>query len=346
MPVYAHLNDPASNKQGNTGSKKIKLDCKRVSYSPLPNVYILKPHIDKISITYKIADADLTDCIVESLLMKIEQEKSLYASAKSFKAGTTVYQAAAILILPHNGSHALVQAKPKNKAPSHHLRLEFNPAALGSEGIAFLKAELEALQTEGLDASDIINNGLVTKVDIAVDILGAAIDALDVRYHGSGGCIWYYGEDGTAETGYYGHSYNQKTKKNNNSPWKLYNKTVQIAKTGASYGPAYGQIPLSRIEYTATSLNKRLAKLATLTNPFFSVSLARAVPPPGAHPGLWQFFIDSCHQRGLDRALKLLPTQDLKNVFLTALNSAHSEFWRPHKIWSSWDEAIQTCGLL
>jgi hypothetical protein len=53
-----------------------------------------------------------------------------------------------------------------------HLRLESNPTALGAPGIAFLKTQLEALVLNGLNFADIIAKGNVTRVDIAVDIVG------------------------------------------------------------------------------------------------------------------------------------------------------------------------------
>jgi hypothetical protein len=124
------------------------------------------------------------------------------------------------LNVPPGDAQVLIQAGPKKKGITHALRLEFNPRRLGKQGITVLKSQLESLVlgplvSDGLNFDDIIAKGTVTRVDIAVDLVGIRVDQLDVRFLGQGKSHWYYSEKGQAETGYYGIKQN---KKKQNSP--------------------------------------------------------------------------------------------------------------------------------
>ena len=67
MPVNVILKGVSSNKQSH---KQGKVNAKEICYYPIAGrVAALVPFIDKISITYKIDDADLTHAVVESLLV-------------------------------------------------------------------------------------------------------------------------------------------------------------------------------------------------------------------------------------------------------------------------------------
>jgi hypothetical protein len=66
----------------------------------------------------------------------------------AFKIGSVAYQASAKFMIPSSSHSVLVQAGPKKKTTTHNLRVEFNPAALGAPGIAYLKEQLESLVPE------------------------------------------------------------------------------------------------------------------------------------------------------------------------------------------------------
>ena len=271
MPVYMILTGVPSNKQEEVGKgkKKVgKIPVKNISYIPVKGqIAVLKPIIDKISITYIIGDPDLTAAVVQNLLQEIEAGG--YWQSGAFKIGSVGYKASAKLNIPSSGHTALVQAGPKKKTTTHTLRLEFNPAALGAPGIAFLKNQLETLVLDGLSFKHIITNGKVTRVDIAVDIVGVHLADLLVSNKGGGKHHWYYSEQGKPETGYLG-----MKKSDKNAKWAAYNKRQQVKDSpGAPAEQAFGGLSRTRIEYHAQP-NKPFPALNTVSNPFNEISLA------------------------------------------------------------------------
>ena len=91
-----------------------------------------------------------------------------------------------------------MQAGPKKPGLKHDLRLEFNPTRLGLAGIAFLKSQLESLLVGALSYAHIMAAGTVTRLDIAVDVVGIRISDLDVRFMGEGKSHWYLSINGAA----------------------------------------------------------------------------------------------------------------------------------------------------
>ena len=343
MPVFMTLTGVPSNKpeEGGKGKQKVgKIPFNKISYIPIKGqVAVLKPILDKISITYIIGDPDLKAVVVQNLLHEIVEGVGHWQSG-AFKVGSVAYQASAKLMIPSSGDSVLVQAGPKKKTTTHALRLEFNPAALGSSGIAFLKSQLESLVPDGLSFADIIANGKVTRVDIAVDIVGLHLAALLLSNKTGGKQHWYLSPEGKPETGYLGIQ-----PKDKNAKWKIYNKRQDIKdKSKFPVEQAFGGLSRTRLEYTYVT-SKPFAKLAALENRFYEISLAYPKPPKGVKPYAWTFFIDSCVRRGQPAALALLPDGKLRKSYQKALDTAHVSFWRPDKIWEAWPDALSGSGL-
>ena len=341
MPVFMTLTGVSSNKQ-EEGTKKVgKIPFNKVSYVPIKGqVAVLKPILDKISITYIIGDPDLKAVVVQNLLHEIEEGVGHWKSA-AFKIGSVAYQASAKLVIPSSSHTMLVQAGPKKKSTTHHLRLEFNPTALGTPGIAILKTQLESLVPDGLSFADIMTNGKVTRVDIAVDIVGIHLADLLLSTNSVGKQHWYLSAEGKPETGYIGMKPTEK-----NAKWTTYNKRQQLK--DSPHPPAtqaYGGLSHTRVEYRATPM-KTFPALGSLKNPFTEISLAYPVAPKGLKPHTWTFFVDSCDRRGQPAALAMLPDGKLRKSYQNALDAAHASFWRPGKIWESWPDALTNSELI
>ena len=351
MPVYLVIEGVSSNKQEEGEEKKKgKIELSEISYCPIKGrVAVLKPIIDKITITHKIADNELTAALVESLLQEADKEQGHFKKAAQFKSGAVSYRASVNLIVPPGDAQVLIQAGPKKKGITHALRLEFNPSRLGKPGIAFLKTQIESLVTgplvsDDLSFDDIIAKGTVTRVDIAVDVVGIRVDKLDVRFLGDGKSHWYYSNKGQPETGYYGIKQNKK-KQNSPAPWITYNKRQETKDKGPEGGKQlYGGLSHTRIEFHAIQ-KKPFVKLGTLANPFGTISLAYPQAPKGIKPYAWAFFLDACQRRGREVALELLPEGALRKRYRQALDKAHAAFWKPDRIWASWHNSIAKTGL-
>jgi hypothetical protein len=350
MPVYRVIEGVSSNKQEGEEKKKGKIESSEISYCPIKGrVAVLKPFIDKITITHKIADEELVKTLVESLLQEADKEQGHFKKAAQFKSGAVSYKASVSLIVPPGDAQVLLQAGPKKKGTAHALRLEFNPRRLGKPGIAFLKSQIECLAlgpvvSDDLSFDDIIAKGTVTRVDIAVDVVGIRVDQLDVRFLGDGKSHWYHSKKGQPETGYYGIKQNKK-KQNSPAPWVTYNKRQELKDKGPEGGKQlYGGLSHTRIEFHAIQ-KKPFAKLGTLANPFGTISLAYPEAPKGIKPYAWAFFLDSCQRRGREASLELLPEGALRKRYRQALDKAHAAFWKPDTIWASWQESLFKSGL-
>jgi hypothetical protein len=194
---------------------------------------------------------------------------------------------------------------------------------------------------DGLSFTDIIANGKVTRVDIAVDIVGAHLADLLTLVKSGGKQHWYLSAKGKPETGYY----LGMKKGDTNAKWVTYNKRQQIKDSSSSAEQAYGGLSHTRIEYHAKP-NKPFLALNTVTNPFNDISVAFPKAPKGVKPYAWTFFIDSCVRRGQSAALAMLPEGKLRNSYQKSLDAAHASFWRPGKIWEAWPVALLNSGVV
>jgi hypothetical protein len=336
MPVSFKLTGWSSNKQPNQhpGTKHTvgSINGTLVSYIPIKGrIAVLKPVLDKISIAYFIDDPDLLGAVYDGLKHDVADGK--FKNAPQFKTGAVKYKASVNLIV--SGEPILIQAGPTKKGIAHNFRLEFNPHKLSGPGIAVLKDELESLIGEGLTYTDIITKGQVTRLDIAVDLVGVRIDDLDIRISDKGKSHWYHSPRGEAETGYFG-------LKKANAPWKAYNKRRQFKETGSGQeAQLYGGLSHTRLEFHAIP-KKAVPALVGIKNPFANISIAVATAPKGVEPHEWQFFLDSCQRRGHDAAIAKLLNDKTKKSYVGALNAAHEAFWKPNLIWNSWGETLAT----
>ena len=278
MPLWLLLKGLSSNKQDieskidieiGKKDKKGKILSKDIAYCPITGqVAVLKPVIDKVSIVYKMggSDPDLMPGLVEGLLLDAE-DKTDFKSAGHIQTGAVTYKASVKLVVPPNGEEVLLQAGPKKAGLAHDLRLEFNPSRLGSAGMAFLKEKLEDVLLGAVSFSHILATGRVTRLDIAVDLVGIRIDALDIQYKGEGKAHWYFSGSGQPETGYLGIKQSDK-----NAPWTAYNKRKQLKEASGGLAQLYGGLSHTRIEFHAKP-NKPLAEMKLLANPFTKISM-------------------------------------------------------------------------
>ena len=151
-----------------------------------------------------------------------------------------------------------------------------------------MKHQLEFGGSQRSSYQHIIAAGIVTRLDIAVDLIGIRIDDLDVRYGGGGKSHWYFSQLGQVETQYFGLN---ATAKDKNAPWSMYNKRQQL-KANASGEPPdqlFGGMSHTRLEHRAKP-NKPFPKLVGLANPFVKISLAYPTPPRGFSSTFGNFF--------------------------------------------------------
>jgi hypothetical protein len=97
----------------------------------------------------------------------------------------------------------------------------------------------------------------VTRVDIAVDIVGLHLAALLLSNKTGGKQHWYLSPEGKPETGYLGIK-----PKDKNAKWKIYNKRQDIKdKSKFPIEQAFGGLSRTRLEYTNHWIVSWLSKL-------------------------------------------------------------------------------------
>ena len=300
--------------------------------------HILKPKIDKLSCLFNIENQH-HQLKVELRLEKLQDSEDFpeYGPAghKVWKLGR--YEVNVKLTEPTTGQSILIQAQPKTKQIKNFMRFEWNPAKLGAEGMTFFRERLLGIFQGDYDYSDIVNDGKVTRVDAAFDILNIPIGQIMIRSTKLEKSNVYYGVNGSMETAYIGFH-----KMNKTGHTAVYDKMQQLMDVGRK--KKFGWTPHTRLEARIRA-NRPIIKLPYIRNPLLKLEVflpGEVEPPEGKHH--WEFFLDSCRCRGFANALSMLP-EDMLPAYEAALEEAKSILWDPEKLWSYWPEALSDTGL-
>jgi len=185
------------------------------------------------------------------------------------------------------------------------------------------------------------NEGKVTRLDIAVDLINIDLEDLLVSTPKPSVSMGYFGLTGKAET-----KYLNVNKKGSNL--YVYDRRARLAKLqqeGVGDGPEYGDTKHTRVE-VRTHADKPITALPGLQNRLKRIDLIdiEAAEPPEEQYH-WQLFQDSCRYRGVAGALALLP-DGVRDQYEAAIKAVSGQLWRPDKLWGHWPEVVEESGLL
>lgn len=307
------------------------------------NYKILIPKIDRLSFTYDI-HAGHHSMVLANMLHWMDCDDGL----KSAPAYKSRYKSVFVFTFSGNGATVRIEVDPKSKATSiPFMRFEFNPAVLGPTGIECFRDQLYGALVDHYPWEAIAHGCRVTRLDIAIDLLGVQVKDLIIAKQGKKSAYKrraYFSASGALET-----LYPVFKKEGLLAPLCVYNKAQELSDAGAS--PIYGGVPHARIEARLNGQNlhgKALTALHEIKNPFLGLEVVDPThpisPPETMHA--WSFFLDSCRARGKDEALKMLPTEALRVAYGEAFVAADRQVWNPEKIWKRWPQALQSSGLL
>jgi len=323
-------------------SNKTELDLTQIAYSPITykghKGKILKPKIDKISVTVEVNCIEDQKGIKENLWDLAKEDDSPHFTNAVFEKGKPKrYKTNVSLADSISGKSILIQAEPFNKE-YRFLRFEFNPTKLGKKGMAFFRDHIPEFLGPHIKYKSIAETGRITRIDIACDLIDVPMALLVFYDSKPKNRIVYIGETGNIET-----IYPAKNSETKPSDIIVYDKLQEQKKKG--FDPLYGLLPDTRLEVKkGTTLP--ITKLAMLKNPFEKIAVfapGDVTPPEQDHH--WKLFFDVCRFRGIDAALEMLP-EDIRQGYEDELAKAKKEFWRPEKIWSYWPETLEKSGLL
>lgn len=298
------------------------------------HIAVLKPVIDKIVLTVGIKDELAQEAVLEGLGFSVKDEAQPEYTQAVTKNVPYKYK---VRFTPSGSEHHVsIFAGAYNKN-LNFLKFEFNPAALGKDGVEKFKDAVAEIFLGNLTYDDLLATANISRLDIAVDVVNLGMDRLLIEPKIDGKTHAYFGLSGVLETAYLG------TKPKSNSPLKVYNKTQEELDTKKP--PKVPGAEVVRIERTVFTKLK-LATLHKLKNHLKGLDVfvpTVSICPEGQHH--WLMFLDSCKFRGVQGALEQIPVE-LRDDYEDALETGKNSIWKPDKIWDDWPEILKKSGLI
>jgi hypothetical protein len=184
--------------------------------------------------------------------------------------------------------------------------------------------------------ADEIAGANVTRIDLATDIQGLNINQITSARNDTTVMSARYRRDGAIQTHYLG-------SKNTDLRIVIYDKREQ--RRGRVRG---GPHELTRIEARIKTASNFDA-LRRYPNPFLKLTIRELRHLEfGSHnsPHVWDWFIDSCRQRGAEAALNLIRDSRTRRAWYNKFATSEApSWWQPDDLWSGLNEAIRRLGL-
>ncbi len=286
--------------------------------------------IDKISIVLQVPTEMDKKAIVQFLLHGLEDTESGFQ--KAYPNNTYANAFTLSIKAPLSGTDCvLIQANPVKKTNAF-LRVEFNPSKAGTSGMDLLRQHCAAFLD--YDYTTLVKAGRVTRMDVAMDLMGIRLDDLAARSVKLKKSTVHSAVDGGTETVYLG-----ATKGNRRI--RIYDKGKQLGETGQKL-PSF---PVTRVEAELRNVCM-LRNIPALGNPFTDVGIWYL--PEANFAGedhIWRMFLDSVSRRGLRSALKQIP-DSYRQPFNDALHACPLGMWDPGKHWAYWPKRVDDSELL
>jgi hypothetical protein len=254
---------------------------------------------------------------------------------------------------PNGEELAMFSFQPFNEE-YRFLKLEFNPAKIGIEGVEYIKRWYDDTILHS-SFSDIINyKKCISKLDIAIDIIGVDIADLILNYNSKEVSQRYHSAGGLLES-YYPHCDKPPSDiivYDRNALEEDDEEEESFPETYSSQRPRRKK-SITRVEKTIET-ERPLTELYKLKPHFkdLKVHLAWKASDKSQFPEAghnWILFLDSVRWRGFENALELVPQslqKDYKRLFEENVENifevyTHSDSWR-----EIWTESIKRSGLL
>lgn len=248
-----------------------------------------------------------------------------------------------------------------DKKYGRRLRIELNPRKLGPAGFAQL-ANVLGGPNAPLDLPQTIKQARVTRLDIAVDIVGVEVGEVLVRHKDQGKRSHYVGTDGVLETLFVHRKLKSKQPKVDQYgfPKKLSHGKKPAGKVllriydrvrervALLRPPPFGPAPVVRVELTLDRFVKwaPFPKLGAMDDPFQKVRVGFRDTQVKSPSSRWQQYIGLRRTMGLDAASALLDLQSLATIkFELAKQVPEADLVAPETTWEGWAAGLKETGL-
>lgn len=303
------------------------------SYKPLkvgnPTIPIVhKPKIDKISACVPIIDLEEQQAVRQVLIACIKSPEDGFLELK----GAGGYKLQVKMHLPDalggwGSEFVLIQADPFSPKTAF-IRMEWNPYKAGPKGMEYLKAMLTSMLPEGY--GQVIKNGKVSRLDIALDLPGTHLDDLLIKANQMRTAMHRAGTDGRLETVYLGRPTSNQV--------VAYDKNKELSKSGKG-----GVGDMTRIEFRLKP-QMPMIKLPSIKNPLRRLIIHDLSCWTSGLPPTFALFRDACRIRGMKAALQMAGPH--APLITKALKPTVQSWWQPDVLWSAWGEVLEASELL
>lgn len=237
------------------------------------------------------------------------------------------------------------------------LRLDMNPRKLGADGFK----QLVTLMSPWFDISRVAKAARVTRLDIAVDIVGLWVGEVIALHKRQGQRVQYIGKDGLLETVYINQK--QSPHKPKYDEWgvekaqalkypagkpllKIYDRVREREKYGKP--PPFGEAPVTRIELVRGNFKKlRLEGLSSLKDQLAEVRAGYGPSQSNVMPKVWRRFWALARTELSPDAADLLDLPPkVAKAFEKSLRVPAPDLVSPKATWTAWQVALASTGLI
>lgn len=243
----------------------------------------------------------------------------------------------------------------KDADAAHWLRIEFNPRKLGAKGIFDLVDAIHDATGQRFLVGKFLSSCRVTRIDIAVDVIGLSVPELIVTAKSEAKRVHYYGSDGCLESVYlHKKTSTAKTSEPKPSSRKLGTQIARIYDRrreliSSNKQPDYGLVPMTRIEVMKKHFGNKpfeLLSLFHLKNPLKDIFVGLATSAAPENQWAWLEYVELRRGGGHDWAGRLMSLSDTEE-------QAYADAYRKHPrdvllsdaVWERWLQGIQSTGL-
>lgn len=209
----------------------------------------------------------------------------------------------------------------------NRLRLDFNPADLGHEGMEELHFVLSALMDTGWGF--VAKYGKVTRLDVAVDLPEVNMEHLMfLPKQGVTSQQWH--QSGQLQSYQLGKSKGNRT--------MIYNRKAKRISQGKPWAGKEG----IRVERRLRNPGITVQGMHSLPWPFEGLHVVKRMsgPPAGELKGyIWRLFVGTAENSGIAAALAILPTKK-RSMYRKHCNEHNIPLWDADAIWGNWTKTL------
>lgn len=241
------------------------------------------------------------------------------------------------------------------KSDARPLRIEFNPSKLGAEGVCDLLDLVHAATHGMLHVGAYLHDTHVTRIDVAVDIVGLSVCELIITGKSEDKRVHYYGSDGSLESVYL-HKKILAKKSDQAKPSsrklgvliaRIYDRRRELIANGAA--PDFGACDVTRVEISKSrfgNTKQALIGLPSLKNPLMKVHVGQATSAaPSDHQWKWLEYLELRRGGGASRARDLMAlTAQEAEEFEKAYRQHPRDVIHSNDVWAHWQSGLERTG--